>query len=380
MAEYYRNPYEFKSEKNESRSLWLIVSDAIMWIFTLAILAAMFLIFIGRFISPERMWYFSLLGLVAPMVYIALILSMLYWIIRWKGIAIMLTGIFVIIGLFHVSLYYKIDYTKQYGEKSYDRTALKVLTFNTHNFSADNGSSSLDSVYRLVQTLNPDIICIQEFGLDLISRKTADDKFRSYNFASSKLETPSPTMECMTKHRILNSRRIEDLGGTGICISTDLLINDDTIRVYNTHLQTTSVTSDDKQYISNVQFISDSTREQRFTQIAQALRQNNITRALQAEIIHKDISNSPYPVIVCGDFNDVPISYSYRTMAKGLEDSFRKQGHLYSATFRGFFDVLRIDYILSSPEFETLSYEVLPTGDISDHYPILVRLKQTSKQ
>ncbi len=81
------------------------------------------------------------------------------------------------------------------------------------------------------------------------------------------------------------------------------------------------------------------------------------------------------PVIVCGDFNDTPMSYVYRTMAKGLNDAFSRSGSGYSHTFRGFFNTLRIDYVLCSDSFEPISYEV-PAVDYSDHLPVVVRLKK----
>lgn len=380
MAEYYRNPYKTTgSGTDERRYLWLIVVDAIMYLLSATAVLSMFIILVGRFVSPEKMWYFSLLGLIAPMVYIAVVLSLFYWIIRWKWLPATVTGIFVVLGLFHVPLYYKLDITKQYGEQKYDRNNIKVLTFNVHNFYDENGKSTVDSVFRFVQSLNPDIVCFQEYALDVPSRKQQDEKFRAYNFGSSKLPATSATMECMTKHRIIGAARMEDLGGTGVCITTDMVINDDTVRVFNLHLQTTSINSQDKDYISQGEFISDSTRETRFIQIARSLRRNNALRAHQVDMIHEEVARSPYPVILCGDFNDIPASYTYRKVAKGLDDSFSRQGRLFAHTFRGFFNMLRIDYILLSPELETVSYEVVPTGNISDHYPVTVRLKQPQK-
>ncbi len=70
------------------------------------------------------------------------------------------------------------------------------------------------------------------------------------------------------------------------------------------------------------------------------------------------------------------MSYVYRTMARGLRDAFRECGSGYSHTFRGFYNTLRIDYVLSGG-FEPLSYEVLPV-DYSDHHPVVVRLRKSS--
>ena len=107
--------------------------------------------------------------------------------------------------------------------------------------------------------------------------------------------------------------------------------------------------------------------------MTERLYENSCTRSRQANIIREQIEQSPYPVIVCGDFNDVPMSYTYRTLASKLNDSFSEMGNGYSYTFCGFFDLLRIDYILSSKQFRTLSYEVLPIK-LSDHYPVMARV------
>jgi endonuclease/exonuclease/phosphatase family metal-dependent hydrolase len=89
------------------------------------------------------------------------------------------------------------------------------------------------------------------------------------------------------------------------------------------------------------------------------LTENNILRAAQVDTLAQMIAVSPYPTIVCGDFNDTPVSYTYRSMARNLRDAFRWAGRGYSHTYRGFFDMLRIDYVMCSDEFEPLSYEVI---------------------
>lgn len=380
MAEYYRNPFVNGRPDKRRTPMWLVISDILMWTVTIIAITVLLIIFAGRFISPERMWYFSLLGLAAPVVYIIVILELLYWIIRWKWAPAALTALFAVIGLFHVSLYYKLDVTKHYGEPNYDKNCIKVLTFNIRSFRNDQWATTADSVATLVRNLNPDIICFQEYLTSNDVKQEFLKQISGYHSSSSLTDKDSPTVVCFSKYRTGASRRIEDWEGSGICICTDIYMNDDTVRVYNAHLQTTSVTAADKSYISNAEFIADSTRDQRFIHIAQSLRRNNAIRARQAEAIRRDIAECPYPVIVCGDFNDVPISYTYRTISKGLEDPFRHHGHSYAHTFRGFFDALRIDYIFSSPDFESVSYEIVQTGDISDHYPVMVRLKQTSKQ
>ena len=82
---------------------------------------------------------------------------------------------------------------------------------------------------------------------------------------------------------------------------------------------------------------------------------------------------------MCGDFNDVPMSYAYRTATRGLYDTFSRKGHNYAHSYRGLFNLLRIDYIMVSPRFETVAYDI-PFTEVSDHYPVTATLRLTEKR
>lgn len=112
--------------------------------------------------------------------------------------------------------------------------------------------------------------------------------------------------------------------------------------------------------------------------IVTRLRENSELRAAQVDSIAAQIGATRTGRIVCGDFNDTPVSYVYRRMAAGLEDAFSRCGSGYSHTYRGFFNTLRIDYVLYSDEFRAVAYGVLPV-EYSDHHPVVVRLKRLKK-
>jgi endonuclease/exonuclease/phosphatase family metal-dependent hydrolase len=104
--------------------------------------------------------------------------------------------------------------------------------------------------------------------------------------------------------------------------------------------------------------------------IAYRLRNAYIKRAYQAEMLNKKIKESPFPVIVCGDFNDVPNSYSYFTVKGDLQDAFLKKGSGIGRTFRSISPTLRIDYILADKKFKVIQFSKLKVP-YSDHYPIV---------
>ena len=158
----------------------------------------------------------------------------------------------------------------------------------------------------------------------------------------------------------------------------DLKLGRDTVRVFCNHLRSTHIKSDDGEYLMNYRFLTDTARHKKLHSILSRLRYNSISRSHQVDTLEKLIAAAPRARIVCGDFNDTPLSYTYRLMSRGLQDAFRCKGRGYSHTFRGFYNTLRIDYVLVSDQFEVLSYEV-PAVDFSDHRPVFVRLKYNSQ-
>lgn len=375
MSEYYSSRLDGKrkSDKRKRSSLWGVLLNAVMALVSVITALCILMIFIGRFVPPEKLWYFSLLGLVSPIIYMVAMVSLLYWIIRWEWRMAAFMFLFVFLGLFQVSLYYKIDVTREYEEPDYGRDNIKVLSYNIRQMRDDKWALTADSIMAFIGKYSPDIICFQESHSDAESADTIDSLLGRYH-ATNSSNVDEQFVRCYSKYRIIRSDSVGGMCGTGSGIWADMRIGNDTVRVFNVHLQTTSITSDDKEYIINHRFISDSTREDKMHSIARRLYDNSIMRSRQVDTLHRRIKESPYPVIVCGDFNDVPMSYAYRTVARDLQDTFSEQGHGYAHTFRGFFNMLRIDYVLVDERFETLSYEI-PAIASSDHYPVFVRLR-----
>ena len=103
--------------------------------------------------------------------------------------------------------------------------------------------------------------------------------------------------------------------------------------------------------------------------IIQRLKDGFIERAKQSRILAEHISQSPYPTMVCGDFNDTPVSYCYQTVSKNLTDAFVSCRRGIGQTYVGKIPLLRIDYIFHSKDIESLSFKIHPEN-YSDHHPI----------
>ncbi|WP_418982581.1 endonuclease/exonuclease/phosphatase family protein [Alistipes sp.] len=376
MSDYYS---EYSRREKPRRSvLWWTV-DLVMTVLTAAVAAAMVMTLFVPYVNPARIWFFPVLGLAAPAIYVATVILALYWIIRWRWVRAGVMLLLVAAGFFSVSLFYRPELRRVYGEDAYDRSAFKVMTYNVRSFYDNAGQASVDDVLRLIGEVDPDIICMQEFNARLAERcddfALLGEKYESAVFGRT--EAPDSAyaapMLILSKYRILRSGTVLTPRSS---VWADVLVGEDTLRIFNNHLRSTAINASDNEFITNRLFLTDTAREERVRSIVRRYRDNSVLRAAQVDSIARVIEATATRRIVCGDFNDTPMSYVYRTMARGLEDAFSERGSGYSHTFRGFFNTLRIDYVLRSEGLETLSYEV-PDVDYSDHHPVVVRLRKT---
>lgn len=328
---------------------------------------------------------FPVLGLVAPAVYVFTLLITLYWIIRWRWRIALPLVVLLLAGLFKVPLFLKPELRRHYGEEtSSGRGAITLLTFNVRSFYNDRGQWSFDGVTEVIRRVNPDIVCLQEFNRTLSKAEELDSLLSDYDrtvVMEGNGGDPLFPLALYTKYRILGKSHsiLGPMKQDGQSVWVDLLVGDDTIRIFNNHLHSTAITVHDDKYLSEHQFLTDTAGGAKIKNIFRRFRDNSMLRAAQADTIARAIAATPGCKIVCGDFNDTPMSYTYRVMAQDLDDAFRASGKGYSYTFRGFMDVLRIDYVLYSEDLECLDYQVLYDVDLSDHYPVVVRLRPVKR-
>ena len=139
---------------------------------------------------------------------------------------------------------------------------------------------------------------------------------------------------------------------------------DDTIRVYNLHLQSIRLSENDYAV-----FESDQEENSGFFAVLAKVKAAYPIRASQTDKVIEHISHSPHPVVVCGDFNDTPMSYTYSQFISSLTDSFRNTSFGIGKTYAGKIPAGRIDYIFHSPELGSQNFTIQEEV-LSDHYAI----------
>ena len=146
------------------RGLFVWLLDAAFAVVTALVALLLLFMYLAPYVSPDASWVFSVLGLVAPVIYVSGLVLFLYWVIRWRWGYASPMLVLLLLGVPKISLYYKIDTLRHYGEPVYDRSALKVMAYNVRMFYGDDGRSTVDSLAAFVNRYDPDILCIEEFS------------------------------------------------------------------------------------------------------------------------------------------------------------------------------------------------------------------------
>ncbi|MFI3305946.1 MAG: endonuclease/exonuclease/phosphatase family protein [Rikenellaceae bacterium] len=343
----------------------------ILKIITIAMGFALLLTLIAPYVAPQSLGLLPTLALVAPATFVVNLLFMLYWFSTWEwryGVVLLL-----ILGccIGRVSLFMKYSPTQEYQKPNY-RGATKVMSYNVRTLKDDDGESVSKRVCEYLDESGCDIICLQEFyGTNSRKVERYMPKVAKYNLAQKW------DLRIYTRYPIVDRGDIFEKYGfeSGHAIWADVVVSPDTLRVVAAHLQSTSIKVSDSDYLTSSKVMTDNNSYRKVLNIVRRYQLSCIARAEQARALAAFVGESPYPIVVTGDFNDTPASYAYNTVSRGMSDSFRECGNGYSYTFRGFFNMLRIDYILTGDRVTPLSYSVDKQMNVSDHLPVTSHVK-----
>lgn len=260
--------------------------------------------------------------------------------------------------------------------------SIKIISYNVACYQFDKREMNpKDSIFSYLRHQDADIVCLQE---DIIRKGDVADFSDIYPYNDT-VHISSPSLVLInaigihTRFPILRKERIDYPSLANGSVAYFLQIGSDTVIVINNHLETTHLSGNDRQryqdMISGDMNRQDAKEETRL--LISKLSQAMAERAVQAEAVHRYIqAHSNYPLIVCGDFNDSPISYVRRTIADGLTDCYAESGRGPGISYKqkGFF--VRIDHILCSNHFFPSRCYVDNNVRGSDHYPVLCWLSR----
>ena len=359
--------------------------SSFMKVLTILCLLSLLLSYLCPYVHPETFWLLPFFGLAYPIIICCTLLLLIYWaLLRSRWFLIVLCVILIGGNLHFRTL--AITFSPKLAESS-DST-WRIMSYNVRLFDLYNESESLrndnrNAIIAYIDEMQPDVLCFQEFyHQDAPTKFSTKDtlisllKIKDYHERySHKLKGRQNFGICMlSKYPMIAKGDVmfETRNTDNYCVFADIVKGKDTIRFYNIHLQSIKLQKDDYAVFGEDNKHSTDERST-VSLLMEKLKIAYPERADQARRVVEHMESSPYPVIICGDFNDTPLSYVYNQFNKLLVDSFRESSSGIGVTYAGKVPAGRIDYIFHTQNLSAQNF-VIQKKAYSDHLAIFCEI------
>jgi len=328
----------------------------IILLFTWISVFLLFLGFVNPYIPPKYIPQLSFIGLIFPYLVFINILLLLYWLINLKKYVVLP----LLVLLLNFNNLHALFQTS--GKHSIDKEGINIMSYNVRLFNAyhwiKNKAVDVD-ISNFLKDQAPDILLLQEFRRD---KKTNFSQYK-YKHIVLKGTKRQSGLAIFSKYPMLDKGDINFNHTYNNAIWADLKIGEDTVRVYNMHMQSHRVHPEDIPQGDKMK-LSDKISKDFVKQYEQALQ------------ITKHISSQHHPVVLGGDLNNTAFSYIYRKL-KGdrRQDAFVEAGKGFGFTWKYKYFPFRIDFLFIDKDFFVREFETLNRIKYSDHYPIKTLIK-----
>jgi len=359
--------------KSKKKSIFVRLIYSINVLIGIALLGA----YLSTHISPNSISYLPFLGLSYPFLILILACFSFLWLFIDRKWVIFNVLVFLL-GWNHFTDFYAFNNAIQVHHSN----DLKIMSYNVRIFNyydVKNRIKTRNNIFKFIQKEKADVFCFQEFyhqenSLNFKTRDTLISILSAKNYHERFTHEMTGKqffgVVTFSKYPIINKGGIKFKNDdNNYCIYTDLVKNNDTIRVFNAHLGSIRLKSKDYAVFGGEENEKNYKIDTVHQNIIGRLKLAFEKRAVQIEKVMAEIKKSPYPVVLCGDFNDTPVSYCYRQVVKLLQDAFIESGNGIGTTYIGKIPSNRIDYIFHSNQLKGTEF-VVHDVNYSDHKPI----------
>lgn len=356
-----------------------------LWWLNVCAVVVLLITYLAPYVSPVISWPLAIIAMTFPY-QILVHLAFLGWWLMFRRKRMLLSGVALLIGWGHVMDNFQL-FARSEMPDDVKGTPVKLMSYNVRVFDLYNWShnkATRDAIFALFRRENADILCLQEFfhSPDRRYFRTKDDLLKDFRYKYAH--------EHYTQHGrfrsefgiatfsvwpIVRKGTIDFPENPGNqCMWSDIAVRADTIRVYNAHMASYYFGDADYKFIGTLDTDTkaDSIKSGG-RRILRRLRNGLMRRANEVDRIAEHMATSPYPVVYCGDMNDVPMGYTYNRLRDNLDDAFVEGGSGVGGTYIGKLPSLRIDHILHGPELVSWDFHTLP-DELSDHRALTTML------
>lgn len=334
-------------------------------------------------LNPVDFWPSGFVSLTMPYLIITLLFFVLFWLIMRPMIAIFpFTALLV--GYQQVLVIFALHPTERFQkEKAPD--AIRVITWNIHGFNGLSGTKSTlrlirEEIFKTIEESGAEVICLQEFNHSTKMEVRSDNiglfqkafpyYFFSHDYAFSDHYQAGTIL--FSKLPIVDTGKIRFANGEHL-IWADVVKGQDTIRIYTTHLQSFNFGVEDYASMYDLKE-GEANPISSSKPILRKMRDAFRYRGTQADMVHQTLLQNQLPSLICGDFNDVPGSYTYFRIRGERQDVFLEKDFGIGRTYNALAPTLRIDYILPDQRLEVLQCDLVDEG-LSDHQMLIADLR-----
>ncbi|WP_417860964.1 endonuclease/exonuclease/phosphatase family protein [Winogradskyella sediminis] len=312
-----------------------------------------FAIFIGVISSYINLGMLSVFfSVIMPLLFLCNTLLAIYGLLKKKYFYI--TG--TLLYLFCFTFFFQVSYTP----KDKDNNTVSILSYNVRAFQqyiSKNKNASTE-IIKFIDSIGADIVVFQESSY----KDSRNVQGYPYHFLGYRAHIDKSLLTIYSKYPIINKGFIDFPNSKNNAIYADIKINEDTLRVYNAHLQS---------YVISPYILT-----QKYSDFSywKSLNSKIKKQVEQARLIKHHANKTNNNVIICGDFNATPYSQTYRILKENFKDSYLSSGNGFGETYSRLYYPLRLDYFLSSGNINVINhynYDV----NLSDHEPISIKFK-----
>jgi len=338
-------------------------------IITLLIAAAGAAALLAPFINPQTNWLYAFFALFFPWIYLLNAIAAAYWLVRiltgktTRRWTILFPLIILVLGWFSPG---RIIRHHAGRRPANNQPVIRLLTYNTHSLQEMFRDNTEDDFRQFIRREHPDILFLQETN-PKIARYIRARLGYGHIVRNDKF-IPSTTI--ISRYPILASGAANFYKSGNGYAWADIEVRGRRLRFYSVFLQSNAISTETK-HLADESDLNSKKTWWRLRRILALYRMTARQRAQQAREVKLHAMQSPYPVFFAGDFNDQPLAYSYRLLAENKKDSFVEAGSGTGTTYPGLGLNLRIDYVLTPPDFIILKHRI-PAVPFSDHYPVVV--------